>query len=93
MECGLWSGAVKDATLQAGQHFIIRLAASQMRSGLERPGNMEIKTGQWSGNSTNEGLIWEPECSSDSVETADSTLRRTGASVAHDDVASNGFSN
>lgn len=54
---------------------------------------MEIKTGQWSGNSTNEGLIWEPECSSDSVETADSTLRRTGASVAHDDVASNSFSN
>lgn len=35
VDYGAEGWAVKDATLQAGQHFIICLAASQMRSGLE----------------------------------------------------------
>lgn len=60
---------------------------------LRMPGNMEIKTVQWSGNSQMRGLIWEQECNSDSVVAADGTLVRTKGFVAHVDFGENCFWN
>lgn len=39
------------------------------------------------------GLIWEQECSSDSVVTADGALERTRAFMAHVDVGENSLGN
>jgi len=94
MDAGFCSWVSKDAALQREQHFIIWLAASQMRSGPENATEIwKLTLLDGCACPQMRGLIWKQECHCNSVVTADGTLEKTRAFIVHVDVNENSFRN
>lgn len=94
VDYGVERWIVKDATLQAGQHFNIlpRFQPHEIRA---RECHRIWKLRLFDGQATPQmrGLIWEQECNSDSSVTADGALDGSTALMAHFDVGENSLGN